>query len=325
MIYGDITPRQAAHSVKRMLKRAIPDLVFEKFGQTYVLPKNETKTARFRRYNALAPATTPLTEGVAPAGKTLTVTDVDIALSQYGDFVEISDVILDTHEDPVLMQSSEILGEQQAETIETLRYETLRAGTNVFYANGVSRAAVNTVMNATLQKRITKALKRQNAKKITNVVRSTVNFGTEAVAASYIAVIHPDLEADIRAMPGFVPAENYGTITPYETEIGKCVDVRYLTTTIAKPFADAGGAAGGTLESTGGTNCDVYPILFFGANAYGIVPLKGKTSTQPMVRNPKPVKGDELAQTGSVGWKAWNGSGILNDMWMVRAEVACSL
>ena len=48
--YGDISPAVAAYSVVRMLKRALPYLHIEKFGQTYPLPTNSTQTAKFRRY-----------------------------------------------------------------------------------------------------------------------------------------------------------------------------------------------------------------------------------------------------------------------------------
>ena len=48
--YGDISPAVAAYSVVRMLKRAMPYLHLEKFGQTYPLPTNSTQTAKFRRY-----------------------------------------------------------------------------------------------------------------------------------------------------------------------------------------------------------------------------------------------------------------------------------
>ena len=48
--YGDISPAVAAYSVVRMLKRAMPYLHIEKFGQTYPLPTNSTQTAKFRRY-----------------------------------------------------------------------------------------------------------------------------------------------------------------------------------------------------------------------------------------------------------------------------------
>ena len=43
------------------------------------------------------------------------------------------------------------------------------------------------------------------------------------------------------------------------------------------------------------------------------------------MRNPgKAEKGDELGQTGSVGWKTWWAGKILNDAWLVRLEVAAS-
>ena len=45
--YGDISPAVAAYSVVRMLKRAMPYLHIEKFGQTYPLPTNSTQTAKF--------------------------------------------------------------------------------------------------------------------------------------------------------------------------------------------------------------------------------------------------------------------------------------
>ena len=44
-----------------------------------------------------------------------------------------------------------------------------------------------------------------------------------------------------------------------------------------------------------------------------------------LVRNPgKPEKGNELGQTGSVGWKGWHVAARLNEAWMVRLEVAAT-
>lgn len=339
--YGDITPRTAAFAVAQMLKRGMPFMCFEKFGQTYVIPTNATRVAKFRRYfltgstgaagngSAANPwgiplALTPLVEGVTPTGRNLSNQDYTVTLQQYGDFTTITDVIEDTHEDPVLQQATEVLGEQAAITIETTRYNILKAGTNVYYANGGARNTVNTPISLTLQRQITTTLNRQNATKITRVVASNPDFNTKSVEASYVAICHPDLESDVRAMTGFKPVADYGPhTTPYENEIGSVEQVRYLMTTIAAPFADAGGAKG-AMRSTTGTNADVYPILYIARDAYGITPLKGKSAMTPMVVNPKPVAGDPLAQRGTVGWKTWTGTIILNDAWMVRAEVAAT-
>lgn len=325
MLYGDISPRTAAYASTQLLTRALPYLIFEKFGQAKPLPDNKTKTVIFRRYNALANTPNPLSEGVTPTGKSLSKTDVTANLTQYGDLVGITDIILDTHEDPVLNETVAILGEQAAQMIEVVRYNVLKAGTNVFYSNGAARTAVNTPITLNAQRAITRAMKRQNTGKITTVTRSTPSFGTEAVAASFVAICHSDLEADIRGLAGFVPTEKYGTMTAYENEIGKVEDVRYLSSTICVPFADAGGAPGTTVLSTTGTNADVYPILYIGKDSYGIVPLKGQASLTPMVVNPKPSDSDPLAQRGWVSWKSMQTAVILNDLWMARLECAVSV
>lgn len=326
MTYGDISPRTAAHAVAKMLTRGVPHLVIEKFGQVYVMPNRSTKVAKWRRYNALPLALTPLVEGVTPAGSRVTVTDVTATLEQHGDFVPFSDVIEDTHEDPFLQQVSEVLGEQAAQTVETLRYNKIKAGTNVFFANGSDRGDVNTPLTLALQRKATRALKRQNAMQITSVVGSTPAFSTEPVEAAFIALVHPDIENDIRNITGFIPTKKYGTVTPWANEIGAVEDVRYLRSTIFTSFPGATGVVGGatsTMVNTGGF-ADVYPVLYIAKDAYGIVPLKGKDSLAIMVVNPKPAVGDPLGQKGTAGWKCMQTSVILNDAWMVRVEVAAT-
>ncbi len=338
--YGDISPAVAAFSVVKMLQRAMPHMVIEKFGQTYVLPTNSTNVAKFRRYYLsgatgaagtgtgvfnIPTATTALTEGVTPTGSRLANTDYSVTLSQYGDFVTITDVVMDTHTDPVLAQATEILGEQAALTVETLRFDVLKAGTNVFRANQVAtRADIITTIALADQRRVTSALNRQNAKKITNVVASTADYNTKSVEAAYMAVCHPDLETAIRGLSGFKPVADYGPHTaPFESEIGSVEQVRYLSSTVIAPWVDTGGTAvtNSLIYTTANTACDVYPILYFGRDAFGMVPLKGKSAITPMVVNPKPAAGDPLGQRGTVGWKLWHGTVILQQAWMARLEV----
>lgn len=323
--YGDITPRTAAFAASELLERAVPHLVIEKFGQAKPLPTKSSKTIKFRRYNSLANATTALTEGVTPTAKQLSSTDVTATVSQYGDLVTITDVIVDTHEDPVLKETVGIMGEQAANTIETLRFNVLKAGTNVAYSNGSARNAVNTAVSLNDIRKATRSLKNQNARPLTSVVKSTPSYGTQAIAPAFIGICHPDLEADLRGLTGFVSAENYGTMTPFESEIGKIESVRFVTSTVMTPWADAGGLDGNVVVSTTGTNADVYPIIIVARDAYGLVPLKGKTSITPAVVNPKPSDSDPLAQRGHVSWKCYDTTAILNDSWMYRLEVAVTV
>ena len=325
-IYGDISPRTAGYSVPGFLKRAANYNIFGKFGQSLKMPKNKGQLIKWRRYNALEPATTPLVEGVTPAGKKLSKTDVTATLKQYGDYIELTDVIQDTHEDPVLQESMDILGEQAGQTLDMVLEGIVRAGTNVIYSGGTSRGTVTKPITKSVQRLATRALKRQKARKVTKVMSSSVKYGTKAVAASFIGITHSDCESDIREMPGFVPVEEYGQLTPYDNEIGKVEDVRYVVSTSIEPLVDAGGAkaASGTeMLSESGTNADVYPIYIIGADAYGDVALKGKDAVVPKVVNPDtPSKSDKLGQRGSVGWITYYTGSILNDAWMVRLEVA---
>jgi len=318
--YGDISPRTAAYAVVGFLKNAMPYMCLEKFGQAQPLPSNKTMSMKWRRYNALAVRTSPLAEGVTPESDKLTAEDVTLTLAQYGSLVEITDVIADTHEDPVLQVAINSVAEQAAKTVETLRYNTLKACTNRFYANQVaSRNLVATTITRADQRKVVRALERQEARPITTIVRSTPSFNTENVLPAFIAVTHVDLTSDIREMDGFINVADYGKLSPYETEIGACEEVRYLKSTIFTSYPGAG-AATSSMINTGGL-ADVYPMIFFGQDAYGIVALKGKFAITPMVLNPNvPRGGDELGQRGSVGWKTMQGTVILNDAWMAVYE-----
>ena len=326
-VYGDITPRTAGKAMPGFLMRALPYLVLEKYLDLKPLPSNSTKVAIFRRYEALEKATTPLVEGVTPVGKNMTYTDVQCTLQQYGDYVTLTDQIADFHEDPVLQEYVGITAEQAAQTIETLRYNVLKAGSNVFYANKVAgRGSVVTAISLGDQRRVTRAFKRQNAAYITKKTASTPNYGTVAVRASYIGLVHPDLENDIRALTGFKDAVDYGASQAAdEFEIGTVEDVRYIRSTIFESFADAGGNKG-TMVSTSGVKADVYPIIYLAAHAAASVPLKGKNAiTAPIVRNPGTISdSDKLGQRGHVGWKAYFGCVILNQLFISRLEVGAT-
>lgn len=317
-----------AYIAAKALARAVPYLVFEKFGQGYPLPSKSTRTIKFRRFEALSNTPKELTEGVTPNGQKLTYTDIEADLKQYGDLLVLSDVVLGTADSPVMEQASALIGEQAAQVVENIRINTLLGGTNVEYANGTARNAVNTPISLGLQRRITRKLKNQMARFITDAIASTPRFYTESVAPCFVGICHPDCEADIRNMVGFKDAIDYGTTTPWENEIGACENVRYMFTTMMPVYKDAGGAAtnaaGQKMISTTGTKADVYPILFIAKDAYGLVPLKGMDALTPMVQNPTPTPSDPLAQRAYVAWKTMQTCVILNQAWMVRAEVAAT-
>ena len=322
--YSNLSQRTNAFAAKEMLAHAEPILCLSKFGMPKPMPKNKANVVKFRRPVPLAVATTPLTEGSPPTAKALTYEDVTVTLHQYGDVVEITDVVNDLAEDPVLKDAAMMCGEQAAETIETLTWGVLQGGTNVFYANGSARNAVNTVITLNKQRAITRQLKANRGKKVTSMLSSSVKFNTEAVAAAFIAFAHTDLESDIRGLAGFTPTEQYGSMKALPYEIGKVEDVRYILTPVLSSVADAGGSAG-SMVSTTGSSADVYPVVYVAKDAYGHVALKGAEAMSPTIINPGPLdKSDPLGQKGMVGWKTYHKAFIANQSWMCRLECAAT-
>lgn len=325
---GTLSTMANVYVVAKMLIRALPYLVFEKFGQAYPLPTKSTKTAKFRRFESLDATPKELIEGVTPTAQTFSVTDIEATVQQYGNLVTMTDVLLDTNDSPVMEQVTQIVGEQAAETVENMRIGVLLGGTNVEYANGTTRTEVNTPISLPLQRRITRKLKNQKARFLTDSIKSTPRFYTESISPCFVAVCHPDCEADIRSMPHFQDVKDYGNTSPWENEIGAVEGVRYLFTTLMKSWPGAGGAktnaAGDTMVSTANAKADVYPILFLAKDAYGLVPLKGAESLTPVIINPSHTESDPLAQRAHVAWKTMQTCVILNQAWMVRAEVACT-
>jgi len=328
MTVSDISLRTAGYVAGKLLMRADPALIMQPFLQTHEIPQNASSTIKFRRYAALAAAIADLTEGVTPPSSTITHSDYEANLSQIGAWVGISDRVADTHEDPIIKEYTSILAKQAALSVETRLFNVMKAGTNVYFANGTARTDVNTPLTKALQQKITRGFKRQNASTITERLSSSAKMETVSVKPSFIAFIHPDLEPTVQAIPGFKDVVDYGSMSSYPTEIGSIGDVRYLTSTVFTSWADGGGlkaGSGTTMISTTGTSADVYPIIYIAAECAAVTPLKGKTALDPFVVNPGTSReGDQLGQRGWIGWKTYFAAVILNQLWMCRAEVAAA-
>lgn len=328
--YGDISPRTAAYAATTMLERALPMLCMAKFGQQQPIPRNKTNTVKFRRYNAFVPNTVPLVEGVTPSPDNISSTDVQATLSQYGRRTQITDVIEDTHEDPVLNEYAEIMGELAGQTMELVVFNAIRAGTNVIYANGTQRSDVNSALTGTggvtVLARALRQLKRQNAKYISRMLAGSDKVGTTPVRPAFIAFCHPDLQNDLEGLPGWKTPTEYGTYSVVsENEMGSWREIRFLSSTLYTPWLQAGAntttmLSNGVVGTT--TPSDVYPVIIVGKDAYATVSLAGSTAVTPIVLNPKPSDSDVLAQRGHVGFKMYGTACILNDAWMVRVEAA---
>ncbi|CCY10328.1 putative uncharacterized protein [Clostridium sp. CAG:81] len=288
---------------KYLIENAKPALVYDQFGQKHNIPKNGGKTIEFRKYSPLPKATTPLTEGVTPAGKALTVSTVTATVKQYGDFVPLTDMLLLTAIDNNLVQALDLLGAQAGATLDTVTREILMGGTSVQYAEGqvTSRATLTAEHKLTVKavRLAARFLKKQNAPKIDG---------------GYVAIIHPDIAYDIQDDPDWKEWNKYTTSDKmFQGEIGKIANVRFVETTEAKIFAQAGAS-----------NQDVYATLVLGANAYGTTNIEGGGLETIVKQLGSGGTEDPLNQRGTAGWKATKTAVRLVEQFMVRVETGSS-
>ncbi|MEM7528842.1 MAG: N4-gp56 family major capsid protein [Pseudomonadota bacterium] len=323
-----ISQRTNVYAERRMLRYAGPHLVLEKFGLAKELPKNSSSTIRFRRPVTFAAKTTPLVEGVTPTGTKFSYEDVSATLRQYGDVIYVTDVIQDTHEDPVLRDITQQAGDNIGRTVEQLNFAVVKAGTNVIYAGGATQRSdvVGKLRKEELRSAI-RTLKRNKALPFTEMIGPGPNYGTQAVEPCYVVVIHVDLENDLRQIPGFVPCTQYGRATAkvHEREIGAIEEMRFVCSADLDPWTGAGGATTDMVNTSG--QADVYPVLVFGKEAWGHVALRGGPSysaVNPHVHRPTHSPSDPMAQRGFVSWKFYHAAVRLNEAWMIRIEVAAT-
>jgi N4-gp56 family major capsid protein len=314
--------------------------VLSTFGTQKQVPQNKTDTVVFRRALPIdagsngAPSITAsnylLQEGVTPGARTIAYQDVQVTLQQYGVLMKLSSKAEAMYEDDIPGDMVKLVGEHMASIEELISYGVVRGGTNVVYANGTTRTAVNSGISLNKLRQAARQLEAAHAQMVTEKLASSVNFGTTAVEPGYLVFIHTDMEADFRNLSGFVPLARYGSQKPvHEREIGAVERFRIITSPYFKPFLQGGGTVvAGTFLSNGGntgTTADVYPLMVVAQEAWGQVALKGMSAIQPIYLPAKQIThANPMGQFGYVGANFYKNAVRLNENWMVRIEAACS-
>ena len=289
-----------------LIDMAEPKLVHDRFGDKYPIPKNGGKTIEFRKYSPLQKATTPLVEGVTPAGNSLSVTNVTATVNQYGDYVKISDMLELTAIDNNVVQSTKLLGSQSGRTLDTITRETINAGTNVIYA--AKSDGTEVLAREDLDK--TCALTVDTVFKAAAQLESMNADGIDG--ENYVAIIHPYAAYDLMRSEEWVDVHKYAEPENiFKGEIGSIGNVRFVKSTEAKIWKDETCPEGRAVFST----------LVLGAHAYAVTDVTGG-GLQHIVKQ-LGYGDDPLNQRASVGWKATRVAQILSDEYMVRIE-SCS-
>lgn len=295
-----------------LIQEAAPYLIHDQFGQKRPIPKNGGKKIEFRKYASLPKALTPLTEGVTPDGKKLNVSKVEAEVSQYGDYVCLSDVLDLTAIDNNVVEATKAVGKQGGLTMDTITRNVLQSGTNVFYCPPV--AADGTVgASPTSRANLTK-----DCKLTVNVVKRIVALLKAANApkinSSYVCILHPYAAYDLMSDPHWEDMHKYCKPEEmYEGEIGRIAGVRFVETSEAAIFTGEGCPAG----------LAVFGCLFLAEGAYGVTEVTGGGMQTIIKQLGSAGTADPLNQRSTVGWKAMKTAEILMEPYMYRVE-CCS-
>ena len=285
-----------------LIDEAQANLVHDQFAQKRPIPKNGGKKIEFRKFASLPKALTPLTEGVTPDGKKLSVTKIEAEVAQYGDYIVQSDVLELTSIDNTIVEATKILGRQAGLTLDTITRNIMQSGTNVYYcpkADGTavtSRANLDDTCKLTVDvvNRVVAMMKKNNAPKING---------------DYVAIIHPLVAYDLMSDERWIESHKYAQPENlYNGELGKIGGVRFIESSEAKVY-DGG----------------VFGCLFLADGAYGVTEITGGGLETIIKQKGSAGTADPLDQRSSIGWKAIKTAEILVEPYMVRVECKSAL
>lgn len=305
-----LTPEMKTFYDMTLIDEAESNLVHDQFGQKRPIPKNGGKTIEFRKFASLAKALTPLTEGVTPDGKSLTVSTITATVAQYGDYITQSDVLELTALDNTILEATKLLGRQAGATLDTVVRNVLQAGTNVTYCPKIVSGAETAVASrANLD-----ATAQLTVKVIQQVVAKLRAQNAPTINGKYVAIVHPYVAYDIMRDPEWIDAHKYAQPTNlYQGEIGEIAGVRFVQTTEAKIYTGEGCPSG----------LAVFGTLIFGDGAYGVTEVTGGGLQTIVKQKGSAGTADPLDQRSSVGWKAIKTAELLIPQYLVRVE-SCS-
>lgn len=302
---NQLTAEDKTFYERALLERLLPELQFYKDAMKKKLPKNQGRTINFRRFNSLTAPGSSLTEGVTPDGNDLSVTAITATVAQEGDWVSISDLIQMTGIDPIVAETSGLLGEEAGQVVDTRIQTAISSGTNVFYAgSALTRAGLESAttkyLTATDIKKIVRKLKNANAKRFAD--------------GYYHMIIDPDIAYDLMSDSAWVDVTKYCQPEKMEKgELGKMHGMKFYESTNLNIVKSS---------TTAATQIDVHIAYAYGRDAYACVDLEGGAGKPEIIIKPNGSAGsaDPLDQKASVGWKNCFTAVITQPTALVRVE-----
>jgi N4-gp56 family major capsid protein len=303
---------------KVLLVNARPKRVYSLFADSEhdTIPTHVGQTIEFNRWMPLPPKLSPVTTAQTPGDDDIEIQKVQATVKQYMGWMKYSDVVdLTSDRNPVLTRLAKKQADQLADTEDYLTRNVVIAGASGTTCNldlsdpDAATTTLPTALDTALRGLIT-----EDAERIDGLIKASTGVGTEPIAPAYFAIGHTDLLRWLEAHSKWVPVHKYPNQGPVRlAEYGSINGIRFLLTTHGDATYNSGSA--GAPAAT-----DVYKIVIFGQHAYANTRLTaGNVSSivKPLGFN------NPLNQWGSIGWKIFRTSEILDDRFMYR--ITCTV
>jgi N4-gp56 family major capsid protein len=320
---------------KKLLEKAIPLLKLLDFATVEDLPAGMGNTS-VRFFRPPSPdltatgAPAALTEATAPTNyRTITMTPIDVALSQRGQVTRVSDVANTVGLIKFLEVAIDLMAEEAALDIDTYTRNVIvrgipaTTGGTTDLTKGLSRRYAQATGDfaglaaASLANGCITTVDLLDAR-VQLVLQRAPTFGGD-----FVAVVPPQVTRDILNSSEFreIVRQNYADKI-FKAEVGKFYNIRLVEAT--NPFQED--ETEGTYASTfsaAGTNTTglIYTTQILGKGAFGMVKMNalgGSPMKPQVIINDKADKTDPLNQFITAGWKAYAAAVTLNGAWGIN-------
>jgi len=208
-------------------------------------------------------------------------------------------------EDPILNESTDLLGQQMGETIDEITRDVLAGTASVTNcSNGVNGSTPTELTYDDIQG-VVKTLMGQSAKMFIPKIEGVNKFGTSPVRAAYWAMADTDILDDLEDIDEFISVANYPNSAGIaDSEWGSVGNTRWL------------------LSPIGYVSSSTYSCFIVGRDAYGVSEISEGIAGN--IYHPLGHGDDPLEQRSTMGWKTYYAARILNDNFMVNLKTTHS-
>jgi N4-gp56 family major capsid protein len=281
---------------KEILFQAMPVLRFEQFAvKKTELGVQPGLTINFMRYNNLSVDESQgatLSEGVRMEPVALSASQIQITVTEHGQAVAVTELLLNASFDDVMASSSRLLGRHMAQSMDIQARNTLYKAGIPF--GGGSAVAPSVVFGRTAAS-ARGALSPYDAGSLGSASApgylspASIKDAVEVLAGqniprlgdTYVCFVHPAQARSLRDWPEFIEVTKYAAPGNFMLgEIGRIYDVVFIETTQVKKGLDATASGaplyelGAALDSNAASagfqeNADAYNAIMIGDNAFG--------------------------------------------------------